>query len=155
MARTRHEKPDACAVLPLHPRVRIFCDGRVNGYGQVSIHYDGPTEALIGAGVATAAMLSGSQPGRPRRDVNGNRFHITRTFRLEAGSPRPYCKIVISRPAHLVDQLPGVRQAIDSSRRVLKWYENRRRLASPEPTPVAILRVRPRLRLVVDNTRPA
>jgi hypothetical protein len=109
-----------------------------------SVYYFGHPEDLIAAGVATAEMLALRRGGYPRRDAEGQPYSVRRWWRMKDGRPHQYCRVF--RQVQQMDELPGVREAVENFDRLQEEYLERERLTNCKSES-------PRLRLVVDNSR--
>jgi hypothetical protein len=114
--------PSTCVPHPRHPRVQVFCNGDIDGTKMISVEYSGPVADLIDAGVVTAEMLAGNQPGRPRIDADGHHFRIARTVRQRG---ERYCRIRFYKPAAMALSMPGVREAISAYVYADEWRDRR------------------------------
>ncbi len=148
MDETTHERPSDRITLPDFPEITVMFTGHCD-ISQVD--YYGWAEDLIAAGIATAEMLAPRV--WKRRDADGDKFRLSRYYRLKDGQPHPCYRITRIKPDARIECLPGARAAMAAYERRKSWdaqrWENigaRRRL---EQVPMA----RPSLRLVVDNTR--
>lgn len=83
------------------------------GQHEVGICYYGWVEELVALGVATPEMLGRKVKGRKRVDADGDRFHLSRYWRLDDNrQPELYYKLTRIKPAEVIDQLPLARKAI-------------------------------------------
>lgn len=168
------ERPSAIACAPGFPAVQIICRPHdTPGYIRVKVH--GWPDDIAAAGILPLAALRVNAGRKPRMDKDGTRWRGQRYWRLRQNGRRaPYWCIDCNKPIVLVMQMPGGREAIEAYERYCAWERGREAIkakrradfgswvdelfavgAKPSDTLTeATARMkRPKLALVVDNTR--
>lgn len=125
------------------------CAWRYSGdRAMVELRFCGPVQEVIRAGLATPEMLEPCAKGERRRgrlDQAGRRYRLDRYFRLRDGAPIPAVRLFRWFPLDAIEQVPGGAEAVAKDQRS---KDQPLHCSAPRPAPA------PRLRLVVDNSRP-